>query len=111
MGVWEIVAAFAVTLVGVIVVFLVITTYNGIVGLTQRINKAWANIEVVLKQRHDELPNLVAAVRGGMTFEQTVLERVTRLRGAWSPEQPVPQQAATSAATALPTPAPPATTR
>ena len=76
MGAWEIVAAFAVTLVGVIVVFLVITTYNGIVGLTQRIDKAWANIEVALKQRHDKLPNLVHAVRDLMGYERGVLEPV-----------------------------------
>jgi LemA protein len=99
MGAWEIVAAFAVSLVGVIVVFLVITTYNGIVGLTQRIDKAWANIEVVLKQRHDELPNLVHAVRDLMGFERGVLEEVTRRRAAYSPTSPIPDQAATSEAT------------
>ena len=99
MGAWEIVAAFAVTLVGVIVVFLVITTYNGIVGLTQRIDKAWANIEVVLKQRHDELPNLVHAVRDLMGYERGVLEEVTRRRADYSPTSPIPDQAATSEAT------------
>ena len=99
MGAWELVAAFAVTLVGVIVVFLVITTYNGIVGLSQRIDKAWANIEVVLRQRHDELPNLVHAVRDLMAYERGVLEEVTRRRAAYSPASPIPDQAATSDAT------------
>lgn len=94
-------AGFAVGLVIFIVVFLVITTYNEIVGLRQRIDKAWANVEVSLKQRHDELPNVVAVVRGMMAFEQSVLEQVTRLRAAWSPEQPVRQQAVTSEATTL----------
>ena len=92
-------AGFAVGLVIFIVVFLLVTTYNSVVALRQRIAKAWANIEVALKQRHDELPNVVAAVRGGMAFEQTVLDEVTRLRSAWSPQQPVDQQAATSEAT------------
>ena len=92
-------AGFAVGLVLFIVVFLIVTTYNGIVALRQRIDKAWANIEVTLKQRHDELPNVVAAVRGVMAFEQSVLEQVTRLRAAWSPDHPVRQQAATSEAT------------
>ena len=51
---------------------------------SQRINKAWANIDVALKQRFDELPNLVSAVRGVMGFEQEVLTRVTELRNAYS---------------------------
>ena len=92
-------AGFAVALAVFIVFFLAVTTYNDIVALRQRIDKAWANIEVLLKQRHDELPNLVAAVREVMAFEQSVLEEVTRLRAAWSPDQPVPQQAVTSEAT------------
>ncbi len=92
-------AGFAIGLLLFVIVFMVVMTYNAIVALGQRIDKAWANIEVVLKQRHDELPNVVAAVRDVMTFEQGVLEEVTRLRAAWSPGQPVGQQAATSEAT------------
>ena len=92
-------AGFAVGIVVFVVFFVVVMTYNAIVALGQRIDKAWANIEVSLKQRHDELPNVVAAVRGVMAFEQSVLEQVVRLRAAWSPDQPVRQQAATSEAT------------
>jgi LemA protein len=92
-------AGFAVGLLVFILVFLLVTTYNSIVALQLRIGKAWANIEVALKQRHDELPNVVNAVRGVMTFEQQILETVTRLRAAWSPDQPIRQQAATSEAT------------
>jgi LemA protein len=92
-------AGFAVGLVLFIVGFLAVATYNDIVALRQRIDKAWANIEVSLKQRHDELPNVVAAVRGLMAYEQAVLENVTRLRAAWSPAEPIPAQAATSEAT------------
>jgi LemA protein len=92
-------AGFAVGLVLFILGFLVVATYNDIVALRQRIDKAWANIEVSLKQRHDELPNVVAAVRGLMAYEQQVLEQVTQLRAAWSPTQPIPAQAATSEAT------------
>ena len=55
-----------------------ISTYNAVVALRNRIDKAWANIEVVLKQRHDQLPNLVDAVRGVMAYERDVLEEVTR---------------------------------
>ncbi len=92
-------AAFAVALLILIVGFVTITAYNEVIALQRRITKAWANIDVVLKQRHDELPNLVSAVRGLMQFEQDVLTEVTRARAAYSPTEPIPAQAATSDAT------------
>ncbi len=90
---------FAVVLVAFLVLFLLVTTYNGVVALRQRIDKAWANIEVVLKQRHDQLPNLVNAVRDVMGFERDVLEEVTRQRARWSPDDAPPVQAAASEGT------------
>jgi len=92
-------AAFALLLLIAVLAFLVITTYNAVVALRNRIDKAWGNIEVVLQQRHDLLPNLVDAVRGAMAYERDVLEEVTRQRAAWSPTDSIPQQAATSEAT------------
>lgn len=86
-------AAFAVGLVIAIVVFLAITSYNAVMALRQRIDKAWANIDVVLKQRYDQLPALVAAVRGLLAFEQGVLTEVARARAAYSPTEPIPEQA------------------
>jgi LemA protein len=92
-------AGFAVGLLVVIVVFFLALIYNDVVALQRRIDKAWANIEVVLQQRHDQLPALVDAVRGLMAFERDVLTAVTRARAAWSPEAPIPTQAATAAET------------
>jgi LemA protein len=92
-------AAFAVGLLVAIVLFVVVATYNDVVALQRRIDKAWANIEVALQQRHDQLPALVDAVRGLMTFERDVLTRVTAARAAYSPTAPIPAQAATAAAT------------
>lgn len=86
-------AAFAVGLVIAIVVFLAITSYNAVMALRQRIDKAWANIDVLLKQRYDQLPALVAAVRGLLAFEQDVLTEVARARAAYSPTEPIPEQA------------------
>ena len=91
--------AFVAALVLVLAGFFAFVTYNDVVALGQRIDKAWANIDVALKQRFDELPNLVSAVRGVMGFEQEVLTEVTRLRNAYSSAAPVPDQAATSEAT------------
>ena len=95
----EIAALFAVALVVVVVGFVVLTTYNAVVALLQRIDKAWSNIDVVLKQRHDQLPNLVTAVRDLMAFEQDVLTEVTRARAAYSSTAPIHDQAVVSDAT------------
>jgi len=92
-------AAFAVVVVVIVVAFLVLATYNAVVDLRLRIDKAWSNIDVALKQRFDQLPNLVEAVRGVMAWEQDVLTEVAAARAAYSPAAAIPEQAATSAAT------------
>lgn len=83
----------------VLVVFFVVVTFNSVIGLQRRCQRAWANIDVALKQRHDQLPALVAAVRGVMRFEQEVLEEVTRQRARYQPDAPVHDQAVVSEAT------------
>jgi LemA protein len=95
----QLAALFAVGVVFVVLAFVVFSTYNDVVALERRIDKAWANIDVALKQRWDELPNLVAAVRDVMTFEHDVLAEVTRLRAAYAPGAPIARQAETSEAT------------
>jgi len=92
-------AGFAVGLLGLIVVFFLVVIYNDVVALERRIDKAWANIEVVLQQRHDQLPALVDAVRGLMGFERDVLTAVTAARAGYAPDAAVPVQAATAART------------
>jgi LemA protein len=92
-------ALFAVVVLIVVLAFLVLATYNAVVALRLRIDKAWANIDVALKQRFDQLPNLVEAVRGVMAWEQEVLTEVARARSAYSRSAAIPAQAATSAAT------------
>ncbi|MFH1100464.1 MAG: LemA family protein [Methanobacteriota archaeon] len=61
------------------VLFLVVI-YNGLIRLKNNIRKSWANIDVLLKQRSDELPNLVASVKGYMEHERDTLEMLTRAR-------------------------------
>jgi len=90
---------FAVALLVLVAGFVTVVTYNSVVALGQRIDKAWANIDVALKQRYDELPRLVEAVRGVMAYERGVLEDVTRARSAYQASDPIPRQAATSDAT------------
>jgi LemA protein len=92
-------ALFAILVVAIIIGFLVLETYNSVVTLRQQVSKAWANIEVALKQRHDQLPSLVDAVRDLMAYERDTLIRVTRLRAEYAAGEPIPAQAAVSEAT------------
>ncbi|MFT3931866.1 MAG: LemA family protein [Spongiibacteraceae bacterium] len=57
-----------------------IVVYNGLVGLKHSVSKSLANIDVLLKQRHDELPKLVETCKQYMQYEQQTLERVINAR-------------------------------
>jgi len=61
-----------------------IVMFNGLVSLKHGVSQAWANIDVLLKQRHDELPKLVETCKQYMQYEQETLERVMRARAAVS---------------------------
>jgi LemA protein len=56
--------------------------YNGLIALRENVRKAWANIDVLLTQRHDELPKLVETCKRYMRYEQETLERVMQARSA-----------------------------
>ena len=58
----------------------VIVMYNRLVNLKHNATKAWSNIDVLLKQRHDELPKLVATCKQYMQYEKDTLERVINAR-------------------------------
>ena len=60
-----------------------ITIYNSLVRLKNDIDKAWANIDVLLKQRHDELPKLVETCKGYMQYEQKTFLLITEARTAF----------------------------
>jgi len=66
-------------------------TYNRFIRLRNQVREAWAGIDVQLQRRYDLVPALVATVKGYVTHESTVLERVTRLRG--NPEMAVAERA------------------
>ena len=70
-----------------------VIVYNGLVRLQNEIGRAWANIDVLLKQRHDEIPNLVACVKGYMDHERQTLEAVTEARAASMNAASIPQKA------------------
>ena len=66
-------------ILAVVVIYFVIT-YNSLISVKNNVAKAWANIDVLLKQRHDELPKLVDACRQYMQHEQATLEKVIQAR-------------------------------
>lgn len=68
-------------LLGVLLAYGVLL-YNGLVSLKHNVRRAWANIDVLLKQRHDELPKLVEVCRQYMRHEQDTLARVTEARAS-----------------------------
>lgn len=71
-------------IVGVIVVVViwVISVYNSLVAMRQRVNQAFADVDVQLKQRHDLIPNLVETVKGYAAHERGTLEAVVQARNA-----------------------------
>ena len=78
-------------LIGILLVFGIagiityaVGIYNTLVRLSNNIDKAWSNIDVILKQRHDELPKLVDVCNSYMKHERETLEGVTNARSAYS---------------------------
>jgi len=70
-------------LIGVGVILYLVTIYNSLVRLKNDIEKAWANIDVMLKQRHDELPKLIDTCKGYMQYEQKTFQAITEARTAY----------------------------
>jgi LemA protein len=65
-----------------VVVAFAVVTYNRLVGLRQRSQAAWSDIDVQLKRRTDLVPNLVETVKGYAAHERGTLDQVIRARGA-----------------------------
>ncbi len=70
--------------VAVLIVFWVVSLYNGLVSLRNRFKNAFAQIDVQLKRRYDLIPNLVETAKGYMKFERETLEAVIAARNAAS---------------------------
>jgi LemA protein len=75
------------------VITYVVTIFNGLVTLKNDIDKAWANIDIMLKQRHDELPKLLDVCKGYMDFERDTFQRVTQARSMYQQAVSVDQKA------------------
>ena len=76
--IWIGLAVFGFITLGIILA--AVGTYNNLIALRNNIDKAFANIEVILKQRFDELPKLIDTCKGYMTHERTLLENIVNAR-------------------------------
>ena len=92
-----------ISLVAAAIVLYVIVVFNRLVRTRQMANEAWSGIDVQLKRRSELVPNLVETVKGYAGHERSVLEEVTRLRGAAGalPENDVASRAQAEGALSL----------
>ena len=86
---WTVVIGFL--LVGSVGYFLAI--YNSLVEMKNNIGRSWANIDVLLKQRHDELPKLVKVAEAYMQHERAIFDKLSEARGALAEARTVGQRA------------------
>lgn len=73
----------AYVIIGLVVLGLlnvVVSTYNRLIMLKNNVDKSFGNIDVLLKQRADEIPNLIKVVKESMRFEESMLTKLTELR-------------------------------
>ena len=68
----------------VLLVILVISMYNNLVRLRQKVKNSWSQIDVQLQRRFDLIPNLVETVKGYMTHEKETFEKIAALRTSWA---------------------------
>jgi LemA protein len=69
------------------------TLYNGLIALQADIDKAWANIDVLLKQRYDEISKVIEVCKGYMQYERTTLQSIAQARSTYAKAVTVNQKA------------------
>lgn len=75
-----IIASFVVLAIIIMIVGYFISLYNSLVGVRNNVKESWSNIDVILKQRHDELPKLIDACKQYMSYEQGTLQKIVDAR-------------------------------
>jgi LemA protein len=80
---FELIIVVILALVVIAIIAYIVYVFNGLVRLKNNIKKSLANIDVLLKQRSDELPKLIATVKGYMKHERSTLEALTKARTAF----------------------------
>ena len=88
-----ILASLILLLIAIGVVLYFAALYNSLVRLKNDIDKAWSNIDVLLKQRHDELPKLIETCKGYMQYEQKTFQMIAEARNAYQKASTVQDKA------------------
>lgn len=84
---------FILAIAGALIVLWVISTYNRMRKISNRVDNSWSQVDVQLKRRYDLIPNLVETVKGYASHEKETLENVTRARAMGIEAKSVPEQA------------------
>ncbi len=79
-----------------VIIFLGISAYNGLVGLNAQVSRAWANIDVILKQRFDEIPQLIQVIEQYASYEQKTLQKVIEARNTYGKAQNINEKISAS---------------
>jgi LemA protein len=74
----------------------ILVIYNGLISLKENRKKSWANIDVILKQRYDELPKLISVCESYAEFEKSILDRLMEAREGYMRAGTVSQKAQAS---------------
>jgi len=82
----------------VIVVFAFVSIYNSLIRLKNQIDRAWSNIEVILKQRFDEIPQLIQVIEQYVTYENRILSKLIEARKNYTSASTVKDKIESSAA-------------
>ena len=77
----------------VVLIIIVISIYNNLVRLRQKVKNAWSQIDVQLQRRFDLIPNLVETVKGYMNHEEGTLTKIAELRTSWANASSVAEKA------------------
>lgn len=83
----------AIVVIIVLIVLWIISMYNGLVKLRQKVRNSWSQIEVQLQRRFDLIPNLVETVKGYAKHESDVFEKVAALRTSWGNANTISEKA------------------
>ncbi|NIO19488.1 MAG: LemA family protein [Candidatus Aenigmarchaeota archaeon] len=89
----ELIITVIIVLVVIAIIAYLVAIFNGLIRVKNNIKKSWANIDVLLKQRTDELPKLINSVKGYMKHERGVLTEITKARTELLKAKTLPEKA------------------
>jgi len=93
----SLIAVFVIGLIFLSCLIYAVVIFNELVRVRNETDRAWSDIDVLLKQRHDQIPNLVSACQGYMQYERQTLTELTQARASYAHATSLPEKAAAAA--------------